>query len=143
MFVIDSTLLTLAITAIIAVLVASFFMWLGAKIARVERSSYGRSMVAAIAAAFVTWLISYVGAQIPSMPRVIGFVVGLVLTIVVIQVRLLDPLRQGAARVDFQPHRSGDRRSAGLRAVLVLGPGLRLAVGFSGGMDGECQAEAQ
>jgi hypothetical protein len=85
MFVIDSTLLTLAITAIIAVLVASFFMWLGAKIARVERSSYGRSMVAAVAAAFVTWLVSYVGAQIPSMPRVIGFVVGLVLTIVVIQ----------------------------------------------------------
>ena len=85
MFVLDSTLLTLVITAIIAVLVASFFMWLGAKIAGVERSSYGRSMVAAVAAAFVTWLVSYVGAQIPSLPRVIGFIVGLVLTIVVIQ----------------------------------------------------------
>jgi hypothetical protein len=85
MFVLDSTLLTLVITAVIAVLVASFFMWLGAKIAGVERSTYGRSMVAAIAAAFVTWLVSYVGTQIPSMPRVAGFIVGLVLTIVVIQ----------------------------------------------------------
>ena len=81
----SSTLLTLAITALIAVLVASFFMWLGAKIAGVERSTYGRSMVAAIAAAFVTWLVSWVGTQIPSMPRVIGFVVGLVLTLIVIQ----------------------------------------------------------
>ena len=85
MFALDSTLLVLIITAVIAVLVASFFMWLGAKIAGVERSTYGRSMVAAIAAAFVTWLVSWVGTQIPSMPRVIGFVVGLILTLIVIQ----------------------------------------------------------
>ena len=85
MFVLDSTLLTLVVTAIIAVLVASFFMWIGAKIAGVERSGYGRAMVASIAAAFVTWLVSYVGTQIPAMPRVVGFIVGLILTIIVIQ----------------------------------------------------------
>jgi hypothetical protein len=73
------------ILAIIAIFIASFFMWLGAKIARVENSTFGRSIVAAVASGFITWLLSIIFIQIPSMSNITGFIIGLILTIIVIK----------------------------------------------------------
>jgi len=51
--------------AALAMVIASFFMWVGAKLAGVENATFGRSIVAAIGAAFITWVISLVFSIIP------------------------------------------------------------------------------
>ena len=72
-------------TGIIAILIASFFMWLGAKIAGVHYSRFGRAVVAAVASGFITWLVYYIFWQIPGKNTIIGFIIGLILTIIVIK----------------------------------------------------------
>jgi len=81
----EFTMWNAIILAIIAIFIASFFMWLGAKIARVENSTYRRSLVAAVASGFITWLLSIIFIQIPSMSNITGFIIGLILTIIVIK----------------------------------------------------------
>ena len=72
-------------TGVIAILIASFFMWLGAKIAGVRDSRFGRAVVAAVASGFITWVIYYIFWQIPGSNTIVGFIIGLVLTIIVIK----------------------------------------------------------
>jgi hypothetical protein len=73
------------IAALIAIFLASFFMWIGAKIARVGNATFGRSIVAAVGSGFITWLVSIVFDYIPETPFIIGFIVGLFLTIIIIK----------------------------------------------------------
>lgn len=71
--------------AFLAVLIASFFLWIGAKIAGVKEATFGKSILAAIGAEFVIWIISLVLSIIPVIGTVIGFIVGLILAIFVIK----------------------------------------------------------
>jgi len=72
-------------TGIIAILISSFFMWLGAKIAGVRYSKFGRAVVAAVASGFITWLVYYIFWQIPGTNTILGLIIGLILTIIVIK----------------------------------------------------------
>lgn len=60
MSVFDSSLATMALTAALASLFASFFMLIGAKIAAIRSAPFGRSIVAALGCGFATWIISYI-----------------------------------------------------------------------------------
>ena len=80
-----SDLAAMIATGIIAILIASFFMWLGSKIAGVRNSRFGRAVVAAIASGFITWLVFYIFWQIPGRNTIVGFIIGLFLTIIVIK----------------------------------------------------------
>lgn len=69
----------------IAALISTFFIWVGAKIAGIKNVGFGNSLLAAIGAAFVTWLISWLFAAATGIWVIIGFIIGLILSIFVIQ----------------------------------------------------------
>ena len=70
--------------AALAMIIATFFMWLAAKMAGVEKATFGRSFIAAIASAFLTWLFSLTFSFFPPFGFPIGFFIGLILVIFVI-----------------------------------------------------------
>lgn len=70
---------------IFMVIIGGFLMWVAAKIARVEKSSFGRAMAAAVATSFVTVLASFLFKLVPVLGDFFGFIAGLVLTILVIK----------------------------------------------------------
>ncbi|MGD1048028.1 MAG: hypothetical protein ABR899_04665 [Candidatus Krumholzibacteriaceae bacterium] len=70
---------------ILMVLVGGFFMWIAAKIAKVEKSSFARAMAAAVAASFVEMLVAFLLGLVPVLGNLFGFILGLVVTIFVIK----------------------------------------------------------
>ena len=70
--------------AILAMLIATFFMWIGAKMAGVKKATFGRSFIAALGSAFLTWLLSLSLSFFPPFGPPIGFVIGLILVIFII-----------------------------------------------------------
>lgn len=70
---------------ILGVVIGGFFMWVGAKMAGVANATFGRSILAALAASFITWLVSGVCSILPVVGTVVGFILGLLLGIIVIQ----------------------------------------------------------
>lgn len=70
---------------ILMVIIGGLLMWVAAKIARVEHSSLGRAMAAAVATSFVTVLASFLFKLVPVLGDLFGFIAGLVLAILVIK----------------------------------------------------------
>jgi hypothetical protein len=70
---------------ILMVIIGGLFMWVAAKIARVEKSSFPRAMAAAVATSFVTVLASFLFKLVPVLGDLFGFIAGLILTILVIK----------------------------------------------------------
>lgn len=70
---------------VVAALISTFFIWLGARIAGIKNARFGNSLLAAIGAAFVTWLISWLFAGAAGIWAIIGFIIGLILSIFVVQ----------------------------------------------------------
>jgi hypothetical protein len=70
---------------ILMVIIGGLLMWVAAKISRVEKSSLGRAMAAAVATSFVTVLASFLFKLIPVLGDLFGFIAGLVLAILVIK----------------------------------------------------------
>ncbi|RTZ93681.1 MAG: hypothetical protein DSY91_01655 [Deltaproteobacteria bacterium] len=70
--------------AVLAMLIATLFMWIGAKLAGVEKATFGRSFIAAIGSAFLTWILSLIFSLFPPVGLPVGFVIGLILVIFVI-----------------------------------------------------------
>lgn len=67
------------------VIISGLFMWFAAKIARVEKATFGRAMFAAIASSFVEVLIAFVFNAVPVLGNLIGFIIGLIVAILVIK----------------------------------------------------------
>lgn len=67
------------------VIIGGFLMWVAAKIARVERSTFGRAMFAAIASSFVSILVAFIFNLVPAFGNLFGFIVGLILSLLVIK----------------------------------------------------------
>lgn len=78
---------TFLLFMVISILVATFFMWAGAKMAGLPKSktNFGNSLMAAIGAAVVTWIISAIFAGVAGIGAIIGFLIGVVLSIFVIK----------------------------------------------------------
>ncbi len=70
--------------AVLAMFIATFFMWLGAKMAGVQKATFGRSFIAAMGSAFLTWILSLSLSFFPPIGPPIGFLIGLILVIFVI-----------------------------------------------------------
>lgn len=70
---------------ILMVILGGLFMWIGAKIVRVENSSFGRALVAAIGSSFVSVLAAFLFNLLPVIGNLFGFIIGLVLSIVAIK----------------------------------------------------------
>ncbi len=72
---------------VISILVATFFMWAGAKMAGLPKSktSFSNSLMAAIGAAVVTWIISAIFAGVAGIGAIVGFLIGVLLSMFVIK----------------------------------------------------------
>jgi hypothetical protein len=73
------------VAAIIAAVIGGFFMWIGAKLAGVRGATFGKSIVAAVLAALVTWVVTAIFSYLPVFGNVIGFFLGIVFSVFVIQ----------------------------------------------------------
>ncbi|MFC1617851.1 hypothetical protein ACFL2B_01070 [Patescibacteria group bacterium] len=68
---------------VLSVLVGGFFVWIGAKLARVEKGTFGRAILAAIAASIASWLVAALFTLIPGpwWIGLIGAIIGLVVVL--------------------------------------------------------------
>jgi len=73
------------VAAVIAAVIGGFFMWIGANLAGVGRGTFGRSIIAAVLAALVTWVVTAIFSYLPVFGYVIGFFLGIIFSIFVIQ----------------------------------------------------------
>lgn len=71
--------------ALLAAVIATFFMWAGAKMAGVSDATFGRAFLAAIGAAFVSWFVSAIFSVVPVFGTLVGLILGLIFSIFVIQ----------------------------------------------------------
>ncbi len=71
--------------AVLAVVIDSFFLHVGAKLASVKSSSFGTAVKASIACALSSILLAIIFSWIPVVGTGLGFLIGLGLTIVVLQ----------------------------------------------------------
>jgi hypothetical protein len=78
-------ILSILVTVVIAVVIAGFFMWLGAKVAGVRNATFGRAVMAAIGASFIMWIVWVIFSLIPVIGPIVGFFLGLLFAILVIQ----------------------------------------------------------
>jgi hypothetical protein len=73
------------VAAIIAAVIGGLFMWVGANLANVRRANFSRSIIAAVLAALVTWVVTAIFSCLPVFGNVIGFFLGIIFSIFVIQ----------------------------------------------------------
>ena len=70
---------------ILSILISGFFMWLGAKMAGIKKSTFGRAILAAIAASLITYIVSAVFSVLPVIGTILGFFIGLLLSLFAIK----------------------------------------------------------
>ena len=70
---------------ILMVIIGGLLMWVAAKIARVEKSSFGRAIAAGVAVSFVEIFVAFLFNLVPVFGNLFGFIVGLVISILVIK----------------------------------------------------------
>lgn len=71
--------------ALIAMFIGGFFMWMGAKMAGVPNATLGKSMLAAVGASLVTWVLSMICSIVIGPGTLLGFLVGLFFSLLVIK----------------------------------------------------------
>jgi hypothetical protein len=71
---------------ILSTIIAGFFMWIGAKMAGIKRSGFGRALAAAMVVSLVTWVITGVFSILPILGPLVGYLVALLISIYFIKV---------------------------------------------------------
>jgi hypothetical protein len=67
-----------------AVFLGGFFMWIAAKIARVEKSTFSRALLAAVTSSIVAIIVSFIFGVLPVIGNGLGFLAGLLFSILII-----------------------------------------------------------
>jgi hypothetical protein len=70
---------------VFGILIGGFFMWIAAKIVRVEKSSFGRALLASIGSSVMAVVLSFVFGIVPLIGNGLGFLVGLLFSIFIIK----------------------------------------------------------
>jgi hypothetical protein len=65
--------------------IGGFFMWTGANLASVRRATFGRSIIVAVLAALITWVVTAIFSYLPTFGNIIGYCLGIIFAIFVIQ----------------------------------------------------------
>ncbi len=71
--------------ALLASLIGALFMWVGAKLAGVRNSSFGRSISAASGASFATWSIALLASVVSGFGTAAGLLLGIFVSVLVIR----------------------------------------------------------
>ena len=81
---ISAVLGSIAAILLFGFLLSSLFMFIGARMAGVEKATFGRAMGAALVSSVVTWLFALLFSVVPGVGTVLGFLVGLLFALFVI-----------------------------------------------------------
>ena len=68
------------------VLLAAFFIWIGAKMALIRKSSFGRAILAALACGISSFIFSGILLSVPVIGPVLGQIIGIMLSLFIIKV---------------------------------------------------------
>ena len=80
-----TALVVFLVVALLASLIGALFMWVGAKLAGVRESSFGRSIAAASGASFATWSIALVASVVPGVGTAAGLLLGIFMSVLIIR----------------------------------------------------------
>ncbi len=69
---------------VLASLVAGFFMYVAAKLAMVEKATFGRAILAALGSSLADWVLTAALSPVPLLGSCSGFVIGLAASLVII-----------------------------------------------------------
>ncbi len=70
---------------VLAALIAGLFMYVGAKLAMVEKATFGRAIVAALACSLASWALTGAFTVVPVLGSCSGFIIGLAASLFVIK----------------------------------------------------------
>ena len=70
---------------ILSIIIGGIFMWIAAKVARIEKSGFARAIVASIAASILTFVLAVVFGLLPIAGNFLGFVLGLLVAVLAIK----------------------------------------------------------
>lgn len=73
------------VAGVLVIILDSLFLHIGARMAGVRRATFGKAVKAAIACALSTLLLAFLFSVVPVAGTGLGFIIGLVLTVLVIQ----------------------------------------------------------
>ena len=75
----------LILMIVVSILIGSLFLYLGAAIAGIEGKSFGKSVGAFVLSWIVVVLISAIFSFVPLIGSILGFIVGLILSILIVK----------------------------------------------------------
>lgn len=70
----------------LVILVAAFFIWIGAKMALIRKSSFARAILAAVACGTASFILSGMLLMFPVVGPILGQVIGIMLSLFIIKV---------------------------------------------------------
>jgi len=75
-------------------LIASLFIWVGAKIARIKNSTLKKAFIASITASFITYIMTVLLSALPIFSTILCYFIGLFLALFAIKIVFNSTLRQ-------------------------------------------------
>jgi len=78
-------LLFVAGCIVVATVISAIFIWLGAKLAGIKGATFGRSFWAALVSSFLVWALTGIGAALFGFGTVLGWIIGILITLVVLK----------------------------------------------------------
>jgi hypothetical protein len=70
---------------LLAILLAGLFMYVGAKFAMVEKATFGRAVLAAIACTLADWALTAALSPVPLLGSCSGFIIGLAASLLIVK----------------------------------------------------------
>lgn len=70
---------------VLAAVIGGLFIWIAAKLARVENATFGKAVAVSIASSFVFVIITVFARILPIVGDVLGFIIWLILAIIIIK----------------------------------------------------------
>lgn len=67
--------------ALLAILLSSFFVWQGSRMAKIQNASFTKAVLTATSTSLVIWFISLVFSIIPIIGTILGFIIGLIIAL--------------------------------------------------------------
>jgi hypothetical protein len=71
---------------VVATAVSAVFIWIGARLAGIDRATFVRSFWAALVSSFFVWALTGIGAAVFGFGSIAGWIIGVIITLFVLKV---------------------------------------------------------
>jgi hypothetical protein len=70
---------------VLEVVISAIFLMIGAKLAKIEDSTFGKSVLASLGCALITWLVTVILSLIPVIGTLLGLILGIIFSLFIIK----------------------------------------------------------